>query len=208
MQPGTRGGRTAAAFAVPRQRHCPAEGGDAITPRIGMLIANLLERQNSGGEKDPQQDQKQTERVSRMDEKQKKIKVLVIDDNKDLCLIIKEYMERTGRFEVPIFTSAKAGIKYAKAKKADIILLDLMMPEMDGTQAAEQLLEDENTRDIPIIFITAAIKKSEVEERYGYIQGHPILAKPILPGQIIKKIENVLGLRDGALPILSDGFPA
>ena len=143
-----------------------------------------------------------------MDEKHKKTKVLIIDDNKDLCLILKEYMERTGRFEVPTFTNAKAGIKYARAQKVDVILLDLMMPEMDGTQAAEQLLEDENTKSIPIIFITAAIKKSEVEERFGYIQGHPILAKPVLPGQIIKKIENVLGLKDGALPILSDGFPA
>jgi len=152
--------------------------------------------------------QKQIERVGLMSEKPKKIKVLVIDDNKELCQVLKEYLEKTGRFEVPVFTSAKAGIKYAKARKADIILLDLMMPEMDGTQAAEQLLEDDNTSEIPIIFITAAIKKSEVEERYGYIQGHPILAKPILPGEIIKKIESILGMKDGALPIMSDGYPA
>jgi len=143
-----------------------------------------------------------------MHEKPRKIKVLVIDDNKELCQVLKEYLEKTGRFEVPVFTSAKAGIKYAKARKADIILLDLMMPEMDGTQAAEELLEDEGTSEIPIIFITAAIKKSEVEARYGYIQGHPILAKPILPGEIIKKIENVLGMKDGSLPIMSDGYPA
>ena len=132
-----------------------------------------------------------------MEAKSKKIKVLMIDDNRDLCQVIKDFLERTGRFEVPIFTEASSGISYAKAKKPDVILMDLMMPEMDGTQAAEELLEDDSTSEIPIIFITAAIKRAEVENNLGYIHGRPIIAKPVMPGEIIKRIESVLGIKPG-----------
>jgi CheY-like chemotaxis protein len=91
-------------------------------------------------------------------------KVLMIDDNKEICRLMKEYLEKSGRYEVTVFTEAGMGVRYAQIEKPDVILLDLMMPDMDGTEAAEYLLDDEATRNIPIIFITAAIKKAEVEQ--------------------------------------------
>src|SRR5512139_1325286 len=86
-------------------------------------------------------------------------KVLMIDDNKEICRLMKEYLEKSGRYEVTVFTDARMGVRYAQIERPDVILMDLMMPDMDGTEAAEYLLDDEGTRNIPIIFITAAIKK-------------------------------------------------
>ena len=119
-------------------------------------------------------------------------KVLMIDDNKEICRLMKEYLEKAGRYEVTVFTDARMGVRYAQIEKPDVILLDLMMPDMDGTEAAEYLLDEETTRDIPIIFITAAIKKVEADDRLGRIHGHPILAKPVTPIEVMNEIEKVL----------------
>jgi len=121
-------------------------------------------------------------------------KVLMIDDNKEICRLMKEYLEKTGKYEVTIFTDARMGIHYAQIEKPDVILLDLMMPDMDGTEAAEALLDNDTTRDIPIIFVTAAIKKDEAEDRLGQIHGHPILAKPVTPMEVMNEIEKILSL--------------
>jgi len=121
-------------------------------------------------------------------------KVLMIDDNKEICRLMKEFLEKTGKYEVTIFTDARMGVRYAQIEKPDVILLDLMMPDMDGTEAAECLLDDEATSSIPIIFITAAIKKDEAEDRLGQIHGHPILAKPVTPVEVMKEIEKILAI--------------
>jgi len=121
-------------------------------------------------------------------------KVLMIDDNKEICRLMKEYLEKTGRYEVTTFTDARMGVRYAQIERPDVILLDLMMPDMDGTEAAEYLLDDEGTRNIPLIFITAAIKRDEAEERLGQIHGHPILAKPVTPVEVMNEIEKILTL--------------
>ena len=76
-------------------------------------------------------------------------KVLMIDDNKEICRLMKEYLEKSGRYEVTVFTDARMGVRYAQIEKPDVILMDLMMPDMDGTEAAEYLLDDEATRNDP-----------------------------------------------------------
>lgn len=119
-------------------------------------------------------------------------KVLMIDDNKEICRLMKEYLERSGKYEVTVFTDARMGVRYAQIERPDVILLDLMMPDMDGTEAAEYLLDDEGTRDIPIIFVTAAIKRDEAEDRLGRIHGHPILAKPVTPVEVMAEIDKIL----------------
>jgi len=118
----------------------------------------------------------------------------MIDDNKEICRLMKEYLEKTGKYEVTTFTDARMGVRYAQIERPDVILLDLMMPDMDGTEAAECLLDDEGTRNIPLIFITAAIKKDEAEERLGQIHGHPILAKPVTPVEVMHEIDKILAL--------------
>ncbi|MDD5613885.1 MAG: response regulator, partial [Candidatus Omnitrophica bacterium] len=85
-------------------------------------------------------------------------KVLLIDDEEDFCHFVKLNLEDTGKFEVFTSGNGSEGIEIAKNEKPDIILLDLLMPVMDGSEVAEHLLRNEPTRKIPIVFVTALIR--------------------------------------------------
>jgi CheY-like chemotaxis protein len=119
-------------------------------------------------------------------------KVLLIDDEEDFCHFVKLNLENTGKFEVSMANNGSEGIKIAQESKPDIIMLDLLMPVMDGSEVAEHLLEDERTKNIPIVFVTALTRKKEVDSHYGTIGGRIFLAKPVTPEELIQCIERVL----------------
>ena len=123
----------------------------------------------------------------------KKQKILIIDDEEDLCHFVKLNLERTGRFNVLVATRAQAGIDLAKINQPDLILLDIRMPDMDGSQVAENLLLEPTTAKIPIVFLTALAQKKEVASAEGVIGGRTFIAKPVSPQELIARIEIVLG---------------
>lgn len=122
----------------------------------------------------------------------RKIKVLLIDDEEDFCHFVKLNLERTGEFEVLVAAKAMAGIGMAKKNLPDVILLDILMPDMDGSQAAETLLQEPATKKIPILFLTALAQKKEVESSGGVIGGRTFLAKPITADELVARIKSVL----------------
>ena len=69
-----------------------------------------------------------------------KSKILIIDDEENLCFLVKMNLEATGRYEVLTATDPREGLKLAKANIPDLILLDLMMPHMEGSEVAERLM--------------------------------------------------------------------
>lgn len=83
-----------------------------------------------------------------------KKRVLIIDDEVDLLEIMRARLE-VNDFEVETITGGREGLASVKAKKPDVILLDLMMPEMDGYAVLSKFKGDKATRDIPIIVLTA-----------------------------------------------------
>jgi two-component system, OmpR family, alkaline phosphatase synthesis response regulator PhoP len=119
-------------------------------------------------------------------------KILFIDDEDDFCFFVKLNLEKMGNYKVFTASRGKEGIRLAKQHKPDLIFLDIMMPEMDGGQVAEILLEDDSTSEIPVIFLTAVIKQEEVLENEGQIGGRDFIAKPVTPERIIEKIETYL----------------
>ncbi|MDP2839050.1 MAG: response regulator, partial [Syntrophales bacterium] len=88
--------------------------------------------------------------------------ILIIDDEEDFCHFVKLNLEQTGNFEVLTAYNGADGISMAKRYQPDLILLDIIMPTMTGTQVAESLRNDKSTKDIPIIFVTAIVKRGEV----------------------------------------------
>ena len=95
----------------------------------------------------------------------KKSKILVIDDEGDFCEFVKWSLEKTGRFEVLACTDGPSGIARAETEKPELILLDIRMPQMNGAEVADHLLHGEDTRDIPIAFITGLLNKDERAEK-------------------------------------------
>ena len=123
----------------------------------------------------------------------RKAKILIIDDEDDFCHFVKLNLERAGKFQVSVATGALAGINLAKSQQPDLILLDVLMPDMDGSQVAEDLLADETTKRIPIIFLTALAQRKEVESGNGIIGGRTFIAKPVTQDELIKRIEAAIG---------------
>ena len=122
----------------------------------------------------------------------KKKKILVIDDEKDFAHFIKLNLESTNQFEVVTSATGKEGIIQAKTIKPDLILLDIFMPEMDGSMVAECLLDDDSTKNIPIVFLTALVTKRDVGAKGGVIGGRRVIAKPVTPDELISTINSVL----------------
>lgn len=116
--------------------------------------------------------------------------ILVVDDEQDLLDLI-EYNLRKEGFEVLQAENGEEGIKIAREHRPDLILMDIMMPRMDGLQAVEILRNDESLRNMPIIFLTArGDEKTEVEGLD--IGGDDYITKPISTTKLISRIKAVL----------------
>lgn len=121
-----------------------------------------------------------------------KTRVLLIDDEADFRRFMQLNLEDTGRFEVLAGGDGGQAVKLAKAFKPDVILMDVLMPDVTGAEAAENLLDDKATRHIPIIFLTALAKNDEIKASGGKIAGRDFIAKPIGVDALTYKIEQVL----------------
>lgn len=116
--------------------------------------------------------------------------ILVVDDEKDLLDLIEYNLKKEG-FDVLKAENGEEGIAVAKEKSPDLVLLDIMMPKMDGMQAVEEMRKDDQLKNIPIIFLTArSDEKTEVE---GLNKGgDDYITKPISTTKLISRIKAVL----------------
>lgn len=118
-----------------------------------------------------------------------KKKVLLVDDEKSFTSLLKMNLEQTGRYEVRAENWAEDALAAAKEFRPDIMLLDIIMPRMPGGNVVAQFGSDAEMKDLPIIFLTAAIQRSTVAEHDGIICDHPCIAKPASVDEIIEMIE-------------------
>jgi DNA-binding response OmpR family regulator len=91
------------------------------------------------------------------------MKVLLIDDEKDIQKLVEMSLKFTSGHEVRMADDGLTGIEMAEAEPPDIILLDVMMPMVDGFEIFKRLKDNPKTRNIPIIFLTAKAQKKEIE---------------------------------------------
>lgn len=117
--------------------------------------------------------------------------ILIVDDESDIVDFTKTTLERTGRFAARGITKAEEAVSWAKQNRPDLILLDINMPVIDGGGVAQLLGDNPSTRDIPVIFLTALLRKNEMEQA-GKQKHHFFLAKPVSSADLIAKIDEVL----------------
>ena len=115
-----------------------------------------------------------------------KKKVLIIDDNANNLLLEKDLLEVAG-FEVFEAENAAVGIAIARKEKPDIIIMDVRLPDMRGSVAARILRQDKETRDIPIVFVTASVM-AEGKEEIKNITNSGFIGKPINTRTFVKEI--------------------
>lgn len=115
-----------------------------------------------------------------------KKKVLVVDDNGNNLLLEKDLLEVAG-FEVFEADNASSGIDVARREKPDIIIMDIRLPDMRGSEAAMILRQAKETRDIPIVFVTASVM-AEGRAEIDAIPNSGFIGKPINTRTFAKEI--------------------
>ncbi len=121
-----------------------------------------------------------------------KKKILIIDDEENFCNLVKKNVEKTNEFEVYTATNGDDGIKLIKEVKPNLILLDIIMPGLDGGDVVSLIRSDDSIKDTPIVFLTSLVRKDEVGA--GFTKGYSLLAKTVTVRELIACIkENVRG---------------
>ncbi len=109
-----------------------------------------------------------------------KSRVLLVDDEPDILLVARASLERIGGFAVEACASGEAALAKAAAAPPDLVLLDVMMPGMDGPSTLKGLRENPATAGLPVVFMTAKVQPKEVE-RYLELGALGVIAKPFDP---------------------------
>jgi len=117
-------------------------------------------------------------------------RVLVIDDEAPIRLLCRVNLEAE-QMEVLEAADGPSGLEKARAETPDVVLLDVMMPGLDGWRVAEELLDDERTRSIPIVFLTA---RAELRDRARGIDlgGVDYVTKPFNPVELAPLVRDLL----------------
>jgi two-component system OmpR family response regulator len=122
------------------------------------------------------------------------VKVLIIDDEQDIRMIARIALVRLGGMEVAEASNGEEGIAAAAALKPDGILLDVMMPGMDGPAVLGRLKADPVTAAIPVVFLTAKAMGSEIA-RLKSLGAAGVLTKPFDPASLSGQIRAILAER-------------
>jgi DNA-binding response OmpR family regulator len=117
--------------------------------------------------------------------------ILCVEDEPEMIDLIRLILGRRG-FEVKGATGGVEGLKMVREEKPDLILLDLMMPDMDGWEVYQQIKADEKTKDIPVIVVTAKAQSIDKVLGLHIAKVDDYIAKPFSPQDLLSSIERVL----------------
>jgi two-component system OmpR family response regulator len=119
------------------------------------------------------------------------VKVLLIDDEEDIRKIGKLCLEVVGKHQVATAASALDGLRAAMSDRPDVILMDMMMPGMDGLSALVELQRTPALKDVPVLFMTAKVQRSEVAH-YLALGAAGVIPKPFDPMRLPEEIRALL----------------
>lgn len=119
------------------------------------------------------------------------MKILVIDDNKDLRYSVTQGLKTIGcSYEFLEASSGKKGLELLENEKVALVLLDIMMPDMDGWEVAAEIKKNQKTKEIPILFLTA--RTDNLSKGMGKMTAEDYIEKPFEIKDLKVRIEKVL----------------
>jgi CheY-like chemotaxis protein len=119
-------------------------------------------------------------------------KILVVDDEEDVLVVLRATLTAKGYSVITATTGANA-LALAKSQHPDLIILDVVMPGMDGGEVSAKLEENPLTRSIPVIFLTALLTKTEEYAQNHMVDSNITFAKPIDTEALLAQMEGLLG---------------
>ena len=126
-----------------------------------------------------------------MDDQRPQKRILCIEDEPEMIDLIRLILGRRG-FEVTGASGGKAGLDAVRAERPDLVLLDLMMPDMDGWEVYQQMKADESTRRIPVIVVTAKAQSIDKVLGLHIAKVDDYIAKPFSPQELLSSVEKTL----------------
>ena len=123
----------------------------------------------------------------------RKKKILIIDDEKDFTIFLRENLLQTKKYTVNIVNVSTEALYATRLFKPNLILMDIMMPDLDGGKLAQQIENDFELKDIPILFLTAIATKEEMHRSDGITGKHPFISKAATMEELIHAIEENIG---------------
>lgn len=117
--------------------------------------------------------------------------ILIVDDDIILRQMYEERLKAED-FTVDVATDGEEALKKAKDKKYDLILLDIMMPKINGLDVLKMLKADEDTKNIPVILLTALIQDVDKQKGLAFGADDYIVKSETMPGEVMEKIKKVL----------------
>jgi two-component system response regulator VicR len=117
--------------------------------------------------------------------------ILCIEDDQEMIDLIRLILTRRG-FEVKGANGGKEGLQIIHQDHPDLVLLDLMMPDMDGWEVYQQMKADESTKDIPVIIVTAKAQSIDKVLGLHIAKVDDYIAKPFSPQELLNSVDNVL----------------
>ena len=118
-------------------------------------------------------------------------RVLIVDDEDDIREVAQVSLEMVAGWEVLTASSGSAGLKTARAEQPDAILLDVMMPDMDGPTTFQKLQADPGIRHIPVVLLTAKLQPVD-RKRFAELGVAGVLAKPFDPLELAGQVRDTL----------------
>ena len=118
-----------------------------------------------------------------------KRKILIVDDEEGFARVVKLNLEESGRYEIRTETKGVRALQVARAFQPDLILLDVVMPDISGPEVAREIKADKSIQHIPIVFLTAAELKGAGVGDQGSANWLPFIAKPVGTKELIAHIE-------------------
>jgi CheY-like chemotaxis protein len=123
-----------------------------------------------------------------------KLKILVVDDYVENVELLEELLTSSG-YEVSTASDGDEALQRVKESHPDLILLDIMMPRMDGYQVCEALRAKDDTKEIPIIFVTAKTEVKDWTHAIFNVGVNSYITKPINPKKLLDKVKSVLKMK-------------
>jgi DNA-binding response OmpR family regulator len=120
--------------------------------------------------------------------------VLIIDDDRDICMVKKAQLELDGAFKVTVATEPRKGLKLARSKQPDLILLDIMMPGKDGFEVLKELKNDIETTSIPVVMHTG-VDENESRQRAVELYNEDYVLKTADRATLVAVITKALARR-------------
>ena len=118
--------------------------------------------------------------------------IVCIEDEMEMIDLIRIILGRRG-FEVTGANGGREGLRMVREKHPDLVLLDLMMPDMDGWEVYQQMKADETTRNIPVIVVTAKAQNIDKVLGLHIARVDDYIAKPFSPQELLASVEKILG---------------